>query len=537
MKLNILTPKKPTILIIDDDPAVRDYLCDLLKSKGFQAHLAADGLEALAKIKTLGVQIVLCDIKMPKLNGLEFLKAVHKLNLGIQVTLMTGVYDLESCNEAVKYAICGYLIKPFSSDELMKSINLAQRNLLEKKETTHHALGQLKKGKTNYILGNILKKISLAIPLALVLCLLLVPLVNIFPFSHNLRCGIYDQLQRAECALIGPPKEINQIVLVLIDNQTISKIPQSWPYPRSVFVKVIKNLRAAEAKVIALDFTFMGSSNEKDDADLREEISRKEPVILGYGIDEASKINFTTLAQISSVTSSGFVNTLQDYDGVARRGLTYLKSEKNPKAWFFSWEMQVLKAAKEIDFSTFNDNKTSITFKNNAHEKWLIPVDPVSSSFLIRFRSKTGNFKQLPFIQVLNNDFNPLDLKNKIVLLGISSPLLGDYQNTAVGRLPGVILKANSLLTLYAHNFLKTAPLPLRLGFLIFGIYFMTLAFFFLKNWKRAAVAGLLIIIFFGLSYIFLISGFIWNYAIFPSVLVLTYLLLTLTQKIWKFPA
>ncbi|MFA5092777.1 MAG: CHASE2 domain-containing protein [Candidatus Omnitrophota bacterium] len=529
--------KKPTILIIDDDPAVRSYLNDLLKSKGFLTYLASDGQEALEKIKKLKIQIVLCDIKMPKLNGIDFLKATHKLNLNVQVTIMTGVYDLESCNEAVKYAICGYLIKPFSSEELMKSITLAQRNILEKHETTKHAMGQLKEGKHKYILSNILKKIYLAIPLTLLLCAILVPLVNFVPFSGNLRCGIYDQLQKTENILKGPPEQINQIVLVLIDNQTIEKISQSWPYPRSVFAQVIKNIKAANPKIIALDFTFIGNSDPKEDDYLKEELSGGQPIILGYGIDEASKINFSTLPQITSVTSSGFVNSLQDHDGVARRGLTYLKSENNPKLWFLSWEMQVLKTIKGINYSTFIDDKTTISFKNSAQEEWEIPVDPQSSSFLIRFRAKTEDFKQLSFVQVLNHNFNPLDLKDKIVFLGINSTLLGDYQNVPIGKVPGIILKANSFLTLYAHNFLKIAPVALRLGFLILGIFLMVLAFFFLKNWRRAAVAGLLVFLFFILSYVFFSFGLIWNYAVFPSVLVLTYLLLSATQNIWKFPA
>jgi len=177
------------------------------------------------------------------------------------------------------------------------------------------------------------------------------------------------------------------------------------------------------------------------------------------------------------------------------------------------------------------------SFKNPKAEDWLIPVDPKNRSFPIRMRAGASDFKRLSFYQAVNASFDPKDVQDKIVLAGISSALLGDIHNTSLGPLPGIFLKANSFLTLYSHDLLKNIRPEIESYFLILGLLLITLSFFFLSGWKRALTAGLIVLIFFVTSYIFLSQGYIWGYLVFPISIVSAYLLLSATQRLFKFPA
>jgi CHASE2 domain-containing sensor protein/FixJ family two-component response regulator len=521
-----------TILIVDDDPDIREYLGELLKRKGFKTHLAAEGKEALEKIQGFHINIILCDIQMPGLNGIQFLKEIHKLHLNTQVIVMTGVYDIDNYNEAIKYETCGYLIKPFSQDELMKSILCAQRNILEKKETSEKALAQIKTGKTKYVIISIFKRITLSALFTLLISTVTLPLIYVFPLSRYLDYGIYDRLQRLENILKDPPRAVNDLVLVLIDDETLREIPQRWPYPRSVFAEAIVNLKKAGPRLIAFDFTFLGRSSPEDDSRLSGVLSRGSPVILSYGIDDKGSVNFYSSLETGSNVESGFANCLQDRDGITRRGLIYLKNTDNPENGFLSWEMQVLRIAKNIDLSTFADHRSFISFEDSMADKWLIPVDPHTSSYPIRMRAAKNDFRRLSFYRAARGLFDPDDIRDKIVLVGISAPLLGDSHTTSIGQLPGIFLKANAFLTLYTRDLLSSIPLKTQSYFVVLGLFPVAASFFFLKNWRRAIVAVIMLAAFFLASYILLVSGYTWNYSVFPGVVVSAYILLILVRRL-----
>ncbi|MBN1913188.1 MAG: response regulator [Candidatus Omnitrophica bacterium] len=135
---------KEVILVIDDEEVIRDTLGRILQRRGFSVISAKDGEEGLYQIMNNKVQIVFCDIMMPKINGLEFLRCVHEYNSSVEVVMITGYSTLDNCIESVEKGACGYLTKPFQISEIFESINKARRNIREKKEIIRRTLDSSK---------------------------------------------------------------------------------------------------------------------------------------------------------------------------------------------------------------------------------------------------------------------------------------------------------------------------------------------------------------------------------------------------------
>lgn len=139
--------KSIPVLIVDDDEVIRTSLTQVLEERGFSVTLATNGKEGLEIIESAGnrIHIVICDIVMPKLDGLGFLEKVHEYNPSVEVIMVTGNSTLERCVEALEKGACGYLCKPFGIKEIIDNITRAQRNIREKKEMIREALNQNRK--------------------------------------------------------------------------------------------------------------------------------------------------------------------------------------------------------------------------------------------------------------------------------------------------------------------------------------------------------------------------------------------------------
>ncbi len=117
-----------TILIIDDERAIRKTLNEILGFEGYKIEEAADGEEGLKKFQAGGFDAVLCDIKMPKLDGLEFLSKVTAINPDVPVIMISGHGTIETAVEAVKKGAFDFIAKPPDLNRLLITI----RNALDK---------------------------------------------------------------------------------------------------------------------------------------------------------------------------------------------------------------------------------------------------------------------------------------------------------------------------------------------------------------------------------------------------------------------
>ena len=115
----------PSILIVDDEPSILQTLGGLLADEGFQVTTAANGYEALKIIDTESPDLVLLDIWMPGIDGIETLKEIKKENPTIQVIIITGHGTIETAVNATKLGAYDLIEKPLSIDKVIVAINNA----------------------------------------------------------------------------------------------------------------------------------------------------------------------------------------------------------------------------------------------------------------------------------------------------------------------------------------------------------------------------------------------------------------------------
>ena len=118
-----------TILIVDDEKAIRKALTEILNFEGFAVEEAADGEEAIKKIKDNNYDCILCDIKMPKKDGLEVLQAAKEEKPDTPFIVISGHGNIETAVEAVKKGAFDYISKPPDLNRLLITI----RNAMDKR--------------------------------------------------------------------------------------------------------------------------------------------------------------------------------------------------------------------------------------------------------------------------------------------------------------------------------------------------------------------------------------------------------------------
>ena len=122
----------PKILLIEDEAAIRRVLIKILteESSTYEVDEAADGLEGVEKAKDQDYDLILCDIKMPKMDGVEVLEAVKKIKPEIPVVMISGHGDLDTAVNTMRLGAFDYISKPPDLNRLLNTV----RNALDRKE-------------------------------------------------------------------------------------------------------------------------------------------------------------------------------------------------------------------------------------------------------------------------------------------------------------------------------------------------------------------------------------------------------------------
>jgi two-component system response regulator AtoC len=157
------------VLVVDDEENLRNMLTMIIQKEGYDVDTSSDGKEALVKIKEDDYDFVLCDIKMPKLDGLGLLKQLHQDNGDSTIIMMSAYGAIDTAIEAMKLGAYDYISKPFKTDEIVLTLKKAEERERLKRENVF-LKEQIKKeysfenfvGKSERMLGifEMIKKIA-----------------------------------------------------------------------------------------------------------------------------------------------------------------------------------------------------------------------------------------------------------------------------------------------------------------------------------------------------------------------------------------
>ena len=135
-----------TLLVADDDPGLRESLERTLTREGYHVVLASDGRAALERVQAGGVDLIVTDLKMPGLTGLELLRAAKAIMPDVDVILLTAFGTVEEAVKAMKDGAYDFLTKPFRREQLIKLIDkaLERRDLIEQNRALKKQLEDLR---------------------------------------------------------------------------------------------------------------------------------------------------------------------------------------------------------------------------------------------------------------------------------------------------------------------------------------------------------------------------------------------------------
>jgi len=119
-------PDSPRILVVDDERVIREILSDFLGLEGYVVRTVEDGVQALEELQKRVYNLVISDLKMPKMNGLDLIEKVTELGIPVLTVIMTGFGTVETAIEAMKHGAYDYIQKPFKVEEV---IHIVRRGL------------------------------------------------------------------------------------------------------------------------------------------------------------------------------------------------------------------------------------------------------------------------------------------------------------------------------------------------------------------------------------------------------------------------
>lgn len=127
-------PLKPRVLIVDDEEAFRSALGKRLAVRGLEVNTVGSGKEALEELRNKPYDVILLDVKMPGMSGIEALAEIKKINPLLEVIILTGHASVDVAVEITKLGGYEYLIKPCPLEDLMEKVDAAFERKVAREE-------------------------------------------------------------------------------------------------------------------------------------------------------------------------------------------------------------------------------------------------------------------------------------------------------------------------------------------------------------------------------------------------------------------
>ncbi len=143
------------LLVVDDEKPIREKLKNNIdwEEEGYHIFAAADGEEALDIIKEQEIDILVTDIQMPKLSGMNLIEKSRKINPELKIIVISGYAEFEYAQKSIRFGVNEYLLKPFRSQKLLSVVNQARKDL-ELEKNKEAKLEELREEISNYLNSN-----------------------------------------------------------------------------------------------------------------------------------------------------------------------------------------------------------------------------------------------------------------------------------------------------------------------------------------------------------------------------------------------
>lgn len=334
--------------------------------------------------------------------------------------------------------------------------------------------------------------------ISLVLAVLYLGLLRPFGILEIPIFRTQDLLFKIRNQVIKPPSILDQIVLIVIDDESIERSNQKWPFKRKVFADLIGELSKAKPRVTAFDFVFSGKSDPVDDFLLAHSLEHAGPVVLASFVDTNGNYILPYHEFLSKETAVGIINKVQDRDLTVRRAnLVY--RDREGKSVARPWELEIASVLAAKSRPVPRNDIPGGTAK-----------DTVST--IINYRFDFGEVNSVPFWKLSQNPNLYSGFTGKIVLIGTTSKVLHDFYPTPLGLLPGVVINMNLLANLLSNDFAK----PLSVFFSFFCVFLFSLLGVYLSLHAGVVTAFLSLagasFLFLGLAFILFLNNYLFDY-------------------------
>ena len=333
----------------------------------------------------------------------------------------------------------------------------------------------------------------IAFTISITACLVYVLWVSpLRPFNMS-GLKITDGFYRINSMLLSADRAVKGVVVVSVDDESMNKINERWPWPRSMLAKVIERINADGPAAICLDFVFTGKgADEADDLTIARAIKNAGNVMMGVYFDPTGRQTILNDTVARSAKYIGFVNKPWDIDNAVRRmGLLARSASGNVIGYSLSAQTAAYVCGKPVQ-----DAIAGVPRMEDGTAR-------------IQYFGNIDRFAQIPIWEMLKGEATPGVFHGKIVFIGATSELLHDSHLTPLGIMPGVVMAANETLTfLTGRSFSYAGPV---LNFTILFIFvFPTILLLLKLPLLRGIIASLFgVAAFLGLGLGLFLKGFV----------------------------
>lgn len=279
---------------------------------------------------------------------------------------------------------------------------------------------------------------------------------------QNVSAGTRDIFFKLRRISTDPPRAIEDIVLVTIDQESCEKLDSRWPWPRRIFTRLVENLTEKGAKVIALNVSFTGleGGEEASTLELAEAIREHGNVVVGVTFEKGRHLIKPNAIIADAVSRYGFLEKISDADFHIRRSYLlrpYQKIGSSPEQFESSFPLQVAAAYYG------GPRRSGVSFRADdglltvGPDKRSFMIDP-DGSYLINYLASESDYKRIPAWRIVEGKASGEDIQGKVVFVGLSPTLFADMHQSPYGIMSGIGIQANEFLSIVSGRFLKFVP-------------------------------------------------------------------------------